>query len=141
MDNEIAIKLRDSIKRHEGFRSKMYLDSASIPTIGWGRNIRDVGISQSEADILLNNDIVNATAELYQFLPWTQQLDDVRKAVLVELNFNMGIEKLLQFKKMLADLQAKDYLSAASEMLNSEWAREVGNRAHDLSYIMEKGSF
>lgn len=141
MDNTVALQMRASIKRHEDLRKKVYPDSKGIPTLGWGRNVRDVGISESEAEILLSNDIFNATADLYHFLPWTQQLEDVRKAVLIEMTFNMGIEKLLGFKNFLADVKANNWESAEKNGLDSLWAKKVGNRADDLMHVLVKGSF
>ncbi|HAC30701.1 MAG TPA: lysozyme, partial [Marinobacter hydrocarbonoclasticus] len=50
--------LKTQLKRHEGLRLKPYLDTASSPrlTIGYGRNLEDVGISRDEADFMLDND-------------------------------------------------------------------------------------
>lgn len=145
MDNTIALQLRASIKKHEGFRRHGYRDSKGILTIGYGRNLEAIGISETEADIMLNDDIVNATAELYQFLPWTQQLDDARKAVLIEMTFNMGIEKLLTFNVgpdcFLAKVKEGKWEEAEQHGLNSLWAKEVGNRADDLMHVLVKGSF
>jgi lysozyme len=140
MDQNIAQKLRESIKRHESFRPYPYLDTKGNLTIGYGRNLTLNRISETEGEILLGNDIINATAELYRFIPWTQDLEDARKAILIEMTFNMGIEKLLQFKKMLEAIQNKDYELASQEMLNSTWHEEVGNRADDLAYAMQKGT-
>lgn len=139
MDANITQKLRDSIKRHEGFRKYPYIDTTGHTSIGFGRNLDVIGISETEADILLGNDIINATVELYKFLPIAQTIDDVRKAVLIEMSFNMGIEKMLQFKGMIAALKIKDYKLAAEDMLNSLWAKQVHNRANDLAYAMETG--
>ena len=139
MDSQIALKLRASIKRHEGLKKFPYRDSVGKLTIGYGRNISDVGISETEADIMLNDDIVNATADLYRHYPWTQDLDDVRKAVLIEMSFNLGIGGLMEFRNMLQHVQCGDYEIAAKDMLASDWAKQVGNRAHDLAFSMEKG--
>ena len=49
------------LKRHEGFRAKPYQCSANKTTIGYGRNLQDVGITEGEAVSLLNNDIQIAT--------------------------------------------------------------------------------
>lgn len=139
MDSQIAVKLRASIKRHEGLKRFPYRDTQGKWTIGYGRNLTDVGISETEADIMLNDDIVNATAELYRFLPWAQDLDDIRKAVLIECVFNMGIEGLLTFREMLSSLKNNNYVLAAKQMLESKWASQVGTRANDLSYSIETG--
>lgn len=139
MDQAIALKLRGSIKRHEQLRLKPYADTKNNITIGYGRNLTENGISESESELFLTNDIVNATMELYRQIPWAQQLDDVRKAVLIELTFNMGIADLLQFRKMLTALKNGDDKTAAKELLDSAYHAEVHGRANDLSYSLETG--
>jgi len=104
-----------------------------------GRNLDDVGISQDEADLMLANDIKVATIRLESTFPWTVGLDDVRKAVLVNMTFNMGIHGLAQFKDTLAKVQAGDYAGASQAMLQSGWATQVGPRAQRLSIQMESG--
>jgi len=139
MKSDISLKLKDSIKNDEGFRRFIYKDIKGNQTIGYGRNVAQVGVSELEAEILLSNDISNATMELYRFLPFAQSLDDIRKAALIELTFNVGIEKVIQFRKMIDALKNKDFELASNEMLDSEWAKEVGNRANKLSAWIKTG--
>jgi lysozyme len=135
--------MRDELKkmlvRHEGLRLKPYRCSADKLTIGIGRNLDDVGISNDEAMMLLDNDIAAAEGALRQALPWTESLDDSRKLVLVNMTFNLGIGGLLEFKRTLALIESGRYQEAAGAMLNSKWARQVGSRAVELSKIMETG--
>lgn len=139
MDKDIAAKLKSSIQRHEALKLRSYPDTRGNITIGYGRNISANGISESEADILLNNDIMNATMYLYKFVPWAIDLDDVRKAVLIELTFNIGIDKVLQFRQTLDAIKERNYLLASQQLLNSEWAKEVGNRSQDMAHALELG--
>ena len=53
--------------------------------------------------------------------------------------FNLGMPKLKQFAKMLGAIENKDWVNVASEMLDSRWAEQVGNRASRLSEMMETG--
>ena len=71
--------------------------------------------------------------------PWINSLDDVRYGALVNLNFNLGIDKLLEFKLMLAALQQGNYSEAAKQLLNSTYATEVGPRAQRLSLQIDTG--
>jgi lysozyme len=57
--------------------------------------------------------------------------------VLTDMTFNMGIYELLKFKNTLMFIKRGDYKSAAEEMLNSKWAKQVGQRAIDLSEILK----
>ncbi len=139
MDQEISRRLKESIKRHEGFKSKPYKDTKGNVTIAYGRNLDHVGINESEAEILLNNDIDNASEDLYRFLPFARELDDVRKAVLIELTFNIGIEEVMHFRKMIECLKQHDFKGASDELLDSKWREEVGGRAQDMAFCLETG--
>lgn len=132
--------LTASVKAHEGLSLSMYTDSTGHWTIGYGRNIQDDGISQAEANMLLKNDLNNAIAACQHLWPWFDGLDGPRQRVLVEMLFNMGQSRLLEFRNMLAAVQAGDYARAAAEMLRSVWATQVGIRARQLSDLMQNGT-
>jgi lysozyme len=53
--------------------------------------------------------------------------------------FNLGLTKLLNFKKFLAAMEAGDYVTAGKEMLDSRWARQVGNRSDRLEQMIVNG--
>jgi lysozyme len=133
--------LADQLRRDEGCRLKLYQDTVGKWTIGIGRNLSDVGISQEEADLLLQNDIKAATVSLESTFPWTMALDDVRKDVLLNMVFNMGVGGLATFRGTLSLLEAKDFSGAAQAMLASKWAEQVGPRAQRLSIQLESGTY
>jgi lysozyme len=133
-------ELKESIKKHEGLKLKPYLCTAGKTSIGWGRNLDDIGISTAEAMVMLDNDIGRAVAELNRTRPGWKDHDDTRQNVLVELVFNLGMPRLLGFKKMWAALDRKDYAAAADEMMNSKWAVQVKGRAKTLSDKMRQGN-
>jgi lysozyme len=132
--------LKKSLILHEGLKLKPYQCTAGKTTIGCGRNLDDVGISTSEAMVMLDNDIGRAVAELNRTKPGWKDHDDTRQNVLVELVFNLGMPRLLGFKKMWAALDRKDYAAAADEMMNSKWAVQVKGRAKTLSDKMRQGN-
>jgi len=131
--------LRDQLKRHEGYRQHPYEDSVGKLTVGYGRNLDDVGVSEVEADIMLKNDMDSAKATLTLYLPWAKRLSQARFDVLHNMAFNMGIGKLVGFVKMLSALRAGDFDKAADEMLDSLWAQQVGTRATELAAQMRNG--
>jgi lysozyme len=141
MQPDIAVQLRESIKRHEGLSKFPKPDDHNTMQLGYGRNITINGISDAEAETWLDNDIMTATMELYRFLPISRLLDEVRRSVLIEMVYNEGIEHLLGFVLLKAALVKNDYAAAAKEMLDSDWARRVGNRAQEMSLVMERGSY
>lgn len=120
----------------EALRLKPYTDTKGKLTIGFGRNLTDVGISAPEANELCFNDVTVAVAALDHALAWWRTLSEDRQQVIANMTFNMGIERLLGFHLMLAALKSGDYATAADEMLKSEWAAEVGARAQRLAIRM-----
>jgi len=70
--------LVEMIKKHEGFSAKPYQDIVGKTTIGWGRNLSDIGISKNEALILLENDISAVFSDLDRMLPWWRSMTENR---------------------------------------------------------------
>jgi len=127
----------------EGLRLKPYHCTAGKLTIGVGRNLDDVGITKAEAMMLLASDIERVETELDRVLPWWRGMSDKRQQVLANMCFNMGIGNstcgLLSFRNTLAAMQRGDYKAAARGMLDSAWARQVGDRSERLAKMMEQG--
>jgi lysozyme len=115
--------------RDEGFRSQAYKCTANRLTIGYGRNIEDVGITEEEAEHLLYNDVARVEHQLDKTYPWWVKCPGSVRRALVNMTFNLGIHRLGEFKKMLACLQAGDYRGASVAALDSKWATQVGDRA------------
>ncbi|UYY78400.1 glycoside hydrolase family protein [Sphingomonas sp. R1] len=146
--------------RDEDERLKVYRCTADKRTIGIGRNLDDVGISKAEtaalgitvasvisdgitreqSRALLANDIAVCERQLDAKLPWWRGLCDVRQRVLLNMCFNLGINRLLGFKNTLAKMQRGDFAGAAAGMRASLWARQVGARSTRLAAMMEKGT-
>ena len=135
MEKPFAAIVESWLREEEGYRRFMYLDTEGIPTIGYGRNLKDVGINPIETEFLLRNDMQSALIAAASF-PWFDDLSDLRKAVIVDMIFNMGLPRFKTFKKMIRAVTNKVYSVAALEMMNSKWARQVGKRADKLAYVM-----
>lgn len=133
-------QLRAMLIRQEGLRLKPYRDSVGKLTIGVGRNLDDDGIEESEAYVMLDNDIIKHTIDA-QKLPVFVNLDPVRQDVLIDMCFNLGLPRLQGFQKMLAALALGDWQEASNQMLDSKWALEVGNRAQELAAMIRTGSY
>jgi lysozyme len=79
--------LIDELVRDEGMRTKPYHCTAGKLTIGVGRNIEEVGITEEEARYLLENDLGRVRDELDQALPWWRTLSgDYAEAAAQALN-------------------------------------------------------
>lgn len=127
------------IKEGEGLVLLPYEDSTGHISIGYGRNLDAKGISQDEADFLFTNDLRDCLRDLEEYYFYYNQ-NDVRKAVLLDLRFNLGLRGLLGFTKMLGALEAGDYDRAAVELLDSRYARQVGNRALRNAELLRVGA-
>lgn len=133
--------LEDQLITHEGLELKPYQCTADKLTIGVGRNIEDRGITEDEARYLLKNDIKIVEDELLSKKPMVAELDAVRQRVLVDMGFNLGIPTLLKFQNMWLAIEQEDFIQASIEMMDSRWARQVGQRAHRLSEAMRIGEW
>lgn len=139
---ELIVK---DLKRHEGTGPKKrgrflpYKDSEGILTIGYGINLDD-GLYQDEVESLLDHRInmVMSTCRS-KFAPWWYTLDDVRQHVLINMVYNMGMPRVLKFKKMLKAIKKKDWEEAEIQMLDSKWSRQVKGRAKELAKRMRTG--
>lgn len=128
-------RLTEQLIRHEGLRLKPYTDTAGKLTIGVGRNLTDVGLSSAEVFTLLEHDIDAAMHGCAAF-PWFSGLSPVRQRVIVDMFFNLGASRFRLFVRMIRALAIGNFDLAASEMLASEWAKQVGVRAIDLARMM-----
>jgi lysozyme len=133
--------LLDQLKRDEGLRLTPYRCTAGKLTIGYGRNLEDVGISKEEAEFLLASDAAKAQISVAKALPWFTKLTIPRQAVLVNMAFNMGIAGLLKFKNTLRLIETGEYAEAAKAMLDSKWAEQTGQRALRLSVQLNTGEW
>lgn len=134
--------LTSDLIRDEKFVPHAYRDSRGYLTIGIGRMVDSRlggGITLDEAKILLAHDIARVTAELETRLPYWPELSDARQRALANMAFNLGIPRLMEFRRMFAALADGDYDAAAAEALDSRWARQVGGRADRIAAMIRTG--
>lgn len=144
-----AEKFRADLVVSEGLRLRLYTDTVGKRSIGIGRNLDDVGISEDEAWYLAENDIRRAERDLDRYLPWWRSLGDVRMRVMLDMAFNMGIgwpaepgrpgKGLRSFVNTLEAIRTGRYDDAADGMLASKWAGQVKGRAVRLAHMMRTG--
>ena len=126
----------DMLKRHEGNRATPYIDSVGVQTIGYGHNLHKP-LSERARQVIFEDDLADAKNDCLHAFPWFADLDEPRQWVLVNMCFNMGLTRLQGFYKFLNAVQSGDYQTAAIEMLDSLWARQVKRRATELAAIMQ----
>lgn len=137
--------LKDQLLRHEGLRLRPYICPAGALTIGIGRNLSDKGITEAEAMAMLETDIAGARVDVEFLLDkfgierW--KLSQARQDALANMAFNIGRASLAGFKRMFTAILAEDFDVAAAEMLDSKYARDVGDRAVELSIQLCSGQW
>ena len=141
LSQNLLDEVTETLKRHEGVRQYAYRCPAGYWTIGAGRNIDEKsgrGLSDDEIDYLLQNDINLSIEELVKNFPWFEEQPKQVQGVLVYMHFNLGMPTLHKFRNMLDALERREYNRAAEEMLDSNWADQVGNRAIELADIVRE---
>ena len=127
------------IKKHEGLMLKVYICPSGYNTIGYGRNLDTKGISKSEADLLLVNDVKQWEKELTEQLDIFSKLSEIRQAALIDMAHNLGIEGLLGFKKMIGFARQGEFGKAAVEILSSKYGIQVPKRAVEIARMFQSG--
>ena len=135
-------RLSDMLIKHEALRLKPYECTAGKLTIGVGRNLDDMGLTEDECLYLLDNDIDRCDRELRHNFKWYLELCRVRQEAMINLCFNMGIARLLSFEKALTAMSKGDFNKGADEFLDSKWADQVGpTRSSDIECMVRTGKY
>ena len=130
--------LINDIKRHEGFSGMPYDDNRGLPTIGYGTLLP---ISEFEGELLLKHRLDLIIQELYNHKPFMQELPEEAQEILLNMAYNLGVPRLMKFKKMWKALESGDFIEASKEMKDSRWYRQVGKRAEELVERMSNVSY
>lgn len=123
--------LEQMLERHEGYRSTIYVDSLGIETVGIGHNLHKP-LTRAAIMHILKDDITDATNDCLHAFPWFADLSHVRQWAMIDLCFNLGLPKLQTFKKFLAAMNLGHYDTAANELVDSLWFKQVGKRGPEI---------
>jgi lysozyme len=131
---------RRQILSDEGLRLTPYRCTAGKLTIGVGHNLDDLGLTHDQVMGIYRDDLDRVTRELIKALPWCEGLNGPRQAVLMNMAFQLGLTRLLSFRRALAHMRAGLWSEAAKEMRDSKWAKEdAPARAARMIAQMETG--
>tara|TARA_R110002126_G_scaffold69484_5_gene175388 strand:+ start:362 stop:790 length:429 start_codon:yes stop_codon:yes gene_type:complete len=133
-------KAADYIELNEGYRRYKYVDTVGIETIGIGFNLEE-GFSREESRKVLQMRMGKFINELSRAIPAYCSVSSIRKIVLLDMAYNLGIGRLLKFKKMISALDRGDFEAAAKELLDSTYARQVKGRAQRNAHMMATGEW
>lgn len=134
----------DELKLDEGCRLHAYLDTVGVWTIGWGYTGPEVnrGLvwTQKQADDALAHRVAGFEEDVARELPWSVTLDPVRKDVLAQLAYNLGIEGLKHWPVTLRAIRRGAWSEAAADILaNPVWCGQVGRRAKRIASALRTG--
>lgn len=118
-------RLRANLIDDEGLRLKLYRCTAGKLTIGIGHNIEDRGITPAVCELIFQEDVDVAERDAHALFPGLFSYSERRQAALVNMAFQLGFERLSQFKKMRAAVNAGDWGAAVREAKDSLWAKQT----------------
>ena len=131
-----------SLKKEEGWSATAYKCASNRITLGWGRNVDKnggLGISKSEGEVLLRNDVERCLVECKKAFSFFDDLTPNRQRALVEICFQLGITSLKKFHMALSALENGMYEKSANEFLLSRWAKQTPARAERMSKLIRYG--
>ena len=125
-------------KDAEGYSKEVYLDSLSYPTHGYGCLLkkRKYNSVKEYHDELFMEKYSQAEVD---YCALGLDLDDVRRAAVVDLIYNLGGEGFKQFKDTIAALKMRDWILAATCLENSKWYKQVGRRGPRICKLIKEG--
>ena len=137
-------RLLASVKKHEGYRNKVYLDTLGKRTVGVGHLcVEDFWEDDKEYEEkflmdILEADLQNAIKGAKDLMSENgcMDMDEVAEEIIIEMIFQLGKTGVSKFKNMWKALSGLDYTTAAMEMLDSRWAKQTKNRAEAMSAEM-----
>ena len=122
------------IAEHEGFKGFPYKDSKGYWTIGIGTKLP---ITVEESKLLLNYRLNKITDELVKNKPYFNTLPNEVRLVLLDMAYNLGVPKLMQFKKMFKAIENKDWRLMIEEIKDSKYYYDVTHRAENNIRIIK----
>ena len=137
-------RLLKSVKKHEGYRNKVYLDTLGKRTVGVGHLcVEDFWEDDKEYEekflmTILEHDLQTAIKGAKDLMAehGCMDIDEVAEEIIIEMIFQLGKTGVSKFKNMWKALSGLDYTTAAMEMLDSRWAKQTKNRAEAMSAEM-----
>ena len=129
--------LDHGLRIEENTKPRPYMDTTGNITIGIGRNLTAKPLKPDEIEYLFANDKKDAERDARSLVPTFDDLSDVRKYVLCDLAFNLGQNRLAEFKRFLEAVHEQRWTDAAMELIESVAYRQAPNRYTKLANAME----
>ena len=131
--------LKNRIKKNEGFSIKPYKDILGKPTIGYGHLIknkeRHLFFKKQTKEYLnkvFENDFNTALISFQHHFNTSKKRPKKTKELIIEMIFQIGVEGVLKFKKMIRQIEKNNKHLAALEMMDSLWYSQTPKRVENL---------
>tara|TARA_R110002020_G_scaffold17029_2_gene60265 strand:+ start:3897 stop:4301 length:405 start_codon:yes stop_codon:yes gene_type:complete len=130
------MNLLNEIKKHEGFRSRVYKCTEGYETIGYGFALKDLELDEDIADLILKRKLSKLQVRICDTFDWYLDSQQEVQDVVVNMCYQLGLSGFSQFKKTIYYLETEQYEEAAEEMLDSLWHKQTPTRSQELSDII-----
>ena len=138
-------RLLESVKKHEGYRNKVYLDTLGKRNVGVGNLcVEDLWEDNKEYEAkyhmtILEHDLKTAIKGSNELMAehGCMDIDGVAEEIIIEMIFQLGKTGVSKFKNMWRALSELNYVGASYEMLDSRWAKQTPNRANGMADTMK----
>ena len=123
-DIEIRDTLIEDIKREEGYRASVYLDSLQKPTIGYGFLIDSLELQEDICQLILMRKLEKLIKTIKFNFKWFDDMPEKIKDVIINMCYQLGVSGVSKFKKTIQFMKNRQWDKASVEMLDSKWGRE-----------------
>ena len=138
MSTVVRETLVEDIKKEEGYRSSVYLDTLDKPTIGYGFLIDTLELQEDICELILMRKLEKLIKSIKFNFKWFDDMPDKVQDVIINMCYQLGVSGVSKFKKTIQFIKNKQWDRASVEMLDSKWAREqTPQRAKRLSEIVK----
>lgn len=152
-------KLEALVAQQEGFEPVPYRDTQKLWTVGIGRCLETHPLSALEWKRLLDNgwltlsmtrmgatwlmstELAAVESQLAKAFAWWPTLNDARQNALINMGYQLGVSKLMEFRQMLSAVHGGDWDDAYNQALNSAWAKQTPSRALNVATQLKSGVF
>ena len=135
-------ELKIKIKKHEGYRDHIYLDSLSIPTFGYGHMVlpdddlvKDKHYPIEVAEKYFDKDFSVAVSDAEKLIG-DINLNFIQKCCIIQMVYQLGSPRTSKFKKMWQALRDGDIKEAAAQIIDSQWHKQTPGRCEEVAAEM-----
>ena len=135
-------QLREQLEVDEGCVYEIYNDHLGYPTFGIGHLVTEsdpeqgqslgTSVSSERVAEAFESDIQSVLRDCNILYSDFDDLPEEAQQVIANMMFNLGRPRLSKFAGMKRGVDARDWNQAADEMVDSNWYRQVTNRADRL---------